>query len=180
LRKFSAGNKFLFCRKRTVAGNLEYYTNGIISFVDNSESFSTTRSTTRMLFYIHEFILKVQKGEVDNGEDPQNNCRQQLADKEKFEAFPAANRKAEFSACNSLDDAKVVRNDCTHLIAGNKHMEAFPAANRTSEPSACNSKDDAKVVRNDCTYVIARNEHIEACPAANRKSEPCACTSEEA
>ena len=88
-----------------------------------------------MLFHIHEFILKIQKGEVDNGEDPLNNCSQQLADKEKFEAFPASNRRSEPSACNSKDDAKVARNDCTHLVAGNKDMEAFPAANRRFLPA---------------------------------------------
>ena len=38
-REFTAGNKFLCCTKRTVAGNLEYYTDGINSFVDNNESF---------------------------------------------------------------------------------------------------------------------------------------------
>ena len=156
-REFTAGNKFLCCTKRTVAGKLEYYTDGITSFVDNKESFSTTRFTTRMLFHIHEFILKIQKGEVDNGEDPLNNCSQQLADKEKFEAFPASNRRSEPSACNSKDDAKVARNDCTHLVAGNEHMEAFPAANRRSELSACTSEEAGKVGRNDFTDSIASN-----------------------
>ena len=178
-REFTAGNKFLCCTKRTVAGNLEYYTDGITSFVDNSESFLTTRFTTRMLFHIHEFIQKVQKGEVDNGEDPLNNCSQQLADTEKFEAFPASNRRSEPSACNSKDDAKVVRNDCTHLVAGNEHMEAFPDVNRRIEASAQSSEDAAEGVRNDCTHLVAGNEHMEAFLAANRRSELSACRNKE-
>ena len=69
-REFTAGNKFLCCTKRTVAGNLEYYTDGITSFVDNSESFLTTRFTTWMLFHIHEIILKVQKVKLITERNP--------------------------------------------------------------------------------------------------------------
>jgi hypothetical protein len=79
-REFIVGNVFLCCTQRTVAVNLKYFADGIddiINYVDNGESFSTTRLTTRMLFYIHEtFILDVQKGEVINGENPQNKFQQ--------------------------------------------------------------------------------------------------------